>query len=129
MNSWYLISLRIDPMNDLIKLTFDHSYGNAPSIDLSGSTTEVTPIKRTKFYNLRVVGYLDFDPDYMTNDSIYMSIDDMRYLEKEYQKYMEQNQSGYYNGNSEEQEYSQVYVKAKNMKDVSAIQKTAAVCM
>ncbi|MBE6897171.1 MAG: ABC transporter permease [Ruminococcaceae bacterium] len=128
-NEWYngegedTREMRIDPMNDLIKLTFDHSYGNPPNIDLSGGTTEVTPIKRTKFYNLRVVGYLAFDPDYTTNDTIYMSIEDMKYLEKEYQKYMEQNQSGYYNGNSEEQEYSQVYVKAENMNDVSDIQK------
>ena len=127
-NEWYNgegedpRELRIDPMNDQIKLTFDMDYGNPPNIDLSGSSNEVTPIKRTKFYTLRVVGYLDFDPDYTTNDTIYMSLDDMKYLQEEYKKYQEQNYGGSYGSSNEEEQYYQVYVKADDMKNVSDIQ-------
>ncbi len=134
-NEWYsgdgedTRELRIDPMNDLIKITFNQDYGNPPSVDLNDDSTDVTPIKRTKFYNLRVVGYLDFDPDYVTNDTIYISLEDMKYLQEEYAKYQKQNYGDtyydYYGDSSDsgEQTYSTVYVKADNMNNVSKIQK------
>ena len=141
-NEWYggegedTRTLRIDPMNDQLKLTFNLEYGNAPSLDLSLDSSDVVPIKKTKFYNMRVVGYLAFDPDYTTNDSIYISIADYKYLQKEYQAYQKQNGGGSFyddyeyglspakvNTETEEDQYSRVIVKAETMNDVSAIQK------
>ena len=121
--------LRIDPENDQIKLTFNMEYGEPPNIDLSLDSSEVVPIKRTKFYNLNVVGYLAFDPDYTTNDVIYISIEDYKYLQAEYNIYQKQNGGGggyYYEettSSNGEMQYSQIYVKANTMNDVSAIQK------
>ena len=138
-SSWYsgegedTRTLRVDPMKDTFKFTFNTEYGQPPQVDLNSTVTEVTPIKRTKFYSLNVVGYLNFDQDWNTNDTIYMSIDDMKYLMEEQKKYNQQNGGGYYDdmmiggwGNSSDSEtftYDQILVKAKSMNDVSAIQK------
>jgi len=120
-------TIKIDPMNDTIKITFNMEYGETPSLDLSSDPSEITPQKRTKFYTLRVVGYLGFDKDYTTNDRIYMSIDDINYLNQEFKVYQKQNGSSYYydDGSSSDGEitYNQIYVKADNMNNVSAIQK------
>ncbi len=132
-NEWYSgegedpRQMRIDPMNDQLKLTFNTEYGEAPKIDLSLDSSEVVPVKRTKFYNLRVVGYLGFDPDYNTNESVYVSLEDFKYLQAEAAAYQKQNGGGYYEPSSPskngETEYSQIYVKANTMNDVSAIQR------
>lgn len=145
-SSWYsgegedTRTLRVDPMSDIFKFTFNTDYGQTPSVDLSSDSTDVTPIKRTKFYNFKVVGYLDFDKNWTTNDYIYMSIDDIKYLlteQKEYQKQNGGNSSSYYDygyissgviseGSDSSDStitYSQVLVKARNMNDVSEIQK------
>ena len=137
-SSWYsgngedTRTRHVDPTSDTFKFTFNTSYGEAPSVDLSGSTTEVTPIKRTKFYNLNVVGYLNFDQDWMTNDCVYMSLDDMKYLLQEQKKYNQQNSGdykevidGYYydsSSDSDKTTYNEIIVKAENMNDVSKIQ-------
>lgn len=119
-------------MTDTFKFTFNTDYGNPPDVDLSADSTEVTPIKRTKFYNFNVVGYLDFDQDWVTNDNIYISIEDMKYLLEEQKKYQKQNQGSddfYYDdslyGDSDDDTltYSNIMVKAENMNDVSEIQK------
>ncbi|MBE6891678.1 MAG: ABC transporter permease [Ruminococcaceae bacterium] len=141
-SSWYsgegedIRNRHVDPMNDLFKFTFNMDYGNPPHVDLNSEVTEVTPMKRTKFYNLNVVGYLNFDQDWMTNDTIYMSVEDMKYLMEEQKKYNQQNNGGYYeepiiiggyyDGGSASNEtvtYDQILVKAENMNDVSDIQK------
>ncbi|MBQ2881616.1 MAG: ABC transporter permease [Clostridia bacterium] len=146
-SSWYsgegedTRTLRVDPMKDPFKFTFNTEYGQPPQVDLNGTSTEVTPIKRTKFYNLNVVGYLNFDKDWTTNDTIYMSIEDMKYLMEEQKKYNQQNGGGYYGDviiggynakapvgiyeeeSSETLTYDQILVKAENMNDVSNIQK------
>ena len=63
------------------------------------------------------------------NDYIYISIDDYKYLQAEYNLYQKQNGGGggyYYEESSSsngEMQYSTVYVKANTMNDVSAIQK------
>ncbi len=126
----------VDPLNDTFKFTFNTQYGNPPSVDLNSDSTEVTPMKRTKFYNFNVVGYLGFDQDWITNDTIYMSIEDMKYLMEEQKKYNQQNSGGYYDeviiggyydggpsSSSETVTYNQILVKAENMNDVSDIQK------
>ncbi len=126
----------VDPMNDLFKFTFNMDYGNPPHVDLNSEITEVTPIKRTKFYNFKVVGYLNFDQDWTTNDTIYMSVEDMKYLMEEQKKYDQQNNGGYYEEpimiggsydggekDSSNVSYDQILVKAENMNDVSEIQK------
>lgn len=137
-------TLRVDPMNDLFKFTFNTSYGEPPQVDLNSDIVEVTPIKRTKFYNFNVVGYLNFDKDWTTNDTVYMSIDDMKYLMEEEKKYQQQNNGGgYYEDmggvilgkatiggnyvgrptNEDTLKYNEILVKAENMNDVSEIQK------
>lgn len=144
-SSWYsgegedTRTRHVDPMQDTFKFTFNTEYGNPPNVDLNSEVTDVTPMKRTKFYNFNVVGYLNFDKDWMTNDTIYMSIEDMKYLMEEQKKYNQQNSGSYYeeeviigiggyyssssSSSSETVTYNQILVKAEDMNDVSDIQK------
>ncbi|MDF2685490.1 MAG: hypothetical protein K0S55_671 [Clostridia bacterium] len=137
---------RVNAMTDSFKITFDNSYGYPKQPDLSNPTV---PMKRTKFYNFKVVGYLDYDKGYESNNALYLDINDLKLLKAEQDKYNEQQNNGggggydgggviykssmavsevsiggsSSGGNQQEITYDTVKVRANNMNDVADIQK------
>jgi len=127
---------KFDPLNDSLKITFDWSYGEKPYID--PENTEIGPIKKSKLYELKVVGTLAYDQNGSSNNYLIMDIAQLRKLQELRDKENGNNQSGglSYSSivmvggsssydlkdvNANEQQYDNVVVRCKNMKDVETV--------
>jgi putative ABC transport system permease protein len=110
----------VDVLVDKMIMTFDWSYGERKSVG-SFANPQVNS-KPPKLYKAQGVGILEESQDYDKAYTVYMNIDYLKKLVKEYNK----SQSSAAGGRAYKQEtdsYQQVKVKAKNIDVVESIQK------
>ena len=108
----------VDVLNDKLIMTFDMSYGERKS---AWGASQPDSNKPPKLYKVKGVGLLEESQDDKAY-SIYMNIDYLKKLMKEYEK--SQSSSGVrYGRNQTTDGYQQAKVKIKDIDDVQKIQK------
>lgn len=110
----------VDVLNDKMIMTFDWSYGERKSVGSFANPQQNT--KPPKLYKAQGVGILQESQDYDKAYTVYMNIDYLKKLVKEYNK-SQSNTAGGRVYKQETDSYQQVKVKAKNIDVVESIQK------
>ncbi len=106
----------VDVLNDKLELTFDMSYGERR---VGGSGGSTGGNKNPKLYKVKGIGILEESQDERAY-SIFMNIEYLKKIMKENER--AQGSSGVRFSTTQQEGYSQVKVKVKDMKDVQKVQ-------
>jgi ABC-type antimicrobial peptide transport system permease subunit len=109
----------VNVLVDKMIMTFDWSYGERKSVGMFTDPTVRT--KPPKLYKAQGVGILEESQDYDKAYTVYMNIDYLKKITKEYNK--SQNVGGTRGNRQQTDSYQQVKVKVENIDIVQKIQK------